>query len=150
MTEMIDNVDCTGTESKLMACSHNINYLDSYNSPRVRCQYCKHRIWYNYLYMHYTVHLWFKSYIPADDCGDGDIRLVNGKSEMEGRVEICKNRRWGTVCDKQWTDNHTAVVCRYLGFSDIIGGRFERLYSRQYTSDKLYCLLHFRVNQGIW
>ena len=44
---------------------------------------------------------------------------------MEGRVEICSGGRWGTVCDSQWTDNHTAVACRQLGFSDIIGGRFK-------------------------
>ena len=61
--------------------------------------------------------------ICADDCGDGDVRLVNGESEMEGRVEICSGLRWGTVCDSQWTDNHTAVVCRQLGFSDIVGGK---------------------------
>ena len=63
-------------------------------------------------------------YMPTDNCEDGDIRLVNGKSYMEGRLELCRYRKWGTVCDKQWTDNHTAVVCRYLGFSDIVGGRF--------------------------
>ena len=62
--------------------------------------------------------------MPTDPCEDGDIRLVNGNSEMEGRLELCRYGRWGTVCDSQWTDNHTAVVCRYLGFSDIIGGRF--------------------------
>ena len=62
--------------------------------------------------------------MPTDKCEDGDIRLVNGKSDMEGRLELCHNRRWGTVCDSQWTNKHTAVVCRYLGFSDIIGGRF--------------------------
>ena len=62
--------------------------------------------------------------MPTDNCEDGDIRVVNGKSEMEGRVEICSGGRWGTVCDSQWTNNHTAVVCRYLGFSDVIGGRF--------------------------
>ena len=74
--------------------------------------------------------------IFADDCVYGDIRLVNGEFEMEGRVEICNNRRWGTVCDSQWTDNHTAVVCRQLGFSDIIGGRLKDsiLYNTQVTS----------------
>ena len=85
--------------------------------------------------------------ISADDCGDGDIRLVNGESNMEGRVEICSYRRWGTMCGSQWTDNHTAVVCRYLGFSDIIGGWRDPilLYNAQ-LSDRLYCPPHFRVN----
>ena len=63
-------------------------------------------------------------YFPTDSCEDGDIRLVDGESDMEGRLELCRAGKWGTVCDSQWTDKHTAVVCRYLGFSDIIGGRF--------------------------
>ena len=68
------------------------------------------------------------STLLADHCDEGDIRLVNGNSDMEGRVEICHDYRWGTVCDKQWTDNHTAVVCRQLGFSDIIGGKLKAIY----------------------
>ena len=65
---------------------------------------------------------------------------------MEGRVEICSGRRtWGTVCDSQWTDNHTAVVCRQLGFSDIIGGRLKVYYYNNVKRD-MYCLLHFRFN----
>lgn len=59
----------------------------------------------------------------SDDCYHGDMRLAGGETEAEGRVEICSNRNWGTVCDNQWTSNHTAVVCRYLGFSDMIGGQ---------------------------
>ena len=59
----------------------------------------------------------------TDKCSNGDIRLVGGESEREGRVEVCNNRRWGTVCGKQWTDNNTAVVCRYLGFSDFSTGK---------------------------
>ena len=63
--------------------------------------------------------------ISAEYCGNGEVRLVDGESEMEGRVEMCRNGRWGTVCDKQWTDNHTAVVCRQIGFSDIVGGTLK-------------------------
>ena len=50
------------------------------------------------------------------------MRLVGGETEAEGRVEICRSKRWGTVCGNYWTEMHTAVVCRWFGFSDIIGG----------------------------
>ena len=53
------------------------------------------------------------------------MRLAGGGNEMEGRVEICSSSRWGTVCGSQWTDNHTAVVCRHLGFSDEEGGKLN-------------------------
>ena len=50
-------------------------------------------------------------------CGDeGDIRLVNGQSALEGRVEICFGNQWGTVCDDSWSSRDASVVCRQLGF----------------------------------
>ena len=66
-----------------------------------------------------------KSATLLDDCFDGAIRLADGESEREGRVEICNTGRWGTLCDNQWTINHTAVVCRFLGHSDLLDGRFK-------------------------
>ena len=62
-------------------------------------------------------------HIHADQrCSPGDIRLGGGKTEMEGRVEVCTSyNRWGTVCNKQWTPSHTRVVCRNLGYSDSEG-----------------------------
>ena len=36
---------------------------------------------------------------------DGDIRLVDGKTKYEGRIEIYYRGRWGTICDDKWRDS---------------------------------------------
>ena len=58
------------------------------------------------------------------------MRLVGGETEAEGRVEMCFNGMWGTMCDNEWSDKHTAVVCRYLGYSDVVGGRYTKCFKR--------------------
>ena len=35
---------------------------------------------------------------------------------MEGRVEICKDNAFGTVCDDRWDVVEATLVCRRLGF----------------------------------
>ena len=51
-------------------------------------------------------------------CGNGEIRLVGGTTELEGRVEICYNSAWGTVCDDLWGTQDANVACGQLGYSN--------------------------------
>lgn len=48
------------------------------------------------------------------------IRLVNGKTKFEGRVEILHDGAWGTVCDDNWNLNAARVVCRELMLGDAL------------------------------
>ena len=54
----------------------------------------------------------------AGNCQTGSLRLGNNTvtaNTSEGRVEICINNAWGTICDDLFGRTDAAVVCGSLG-----------------------------------
>ena len=49
-------------------------------------------------------------------CTHGEVRLVNGATTNQGRVEVCVGQTWGTVCDHGFYSSGARVVCRQLGY----------------------------------
>lgn len=51
------------------------------------------------------------------NCQTGDIRLQDGPNVREGRVEVCINNAWGTVCNNLFGVDDAIVTCTQMNFS---------------------------------
>ena len=61
-------------------------------------------------------------------CTDGELRLDGGTSPYNGRVEVCVNNKFTTVCDDgTWGQPEAQVVCSQLKFTTDGGSRLKQL-----------------------
>lgn len=98
------NFGCGGTQTRLSSCSYTTISLSSYtsyqsNTPAgVICQ---------------------GNTLSSTECNRGDVRLVSGSGETEGRVEVCAYGYWAIVCDGHWPNawdiGKTRLLCKQLG-----------------------------------
>ena len=91
----LDNVQCRGTETRLIDCPANPlgnNDCSHIEDAGVRCG-------------------------QAQVCTANSLRLQGGANNRTGRLEICNNNMWGTICDDLFGTPDATVACRQLGFS---------------------------------
>ena len=130
-----------------MDCAHSMNGSGtcSHHNAAVICQGLKWSIW----YLKYSILVLYLSiqslYIQAclfiavmhnhvifndtdaatqfSNCTDNAIRLVGGISSNQGRLEVCMNSAWGSVCDSAgvFTSDEAKVVCKQLGILQVEG-----------------------------
>jgi len=88
----LDDIECNGTEDRLIECLNGGLGMHNCNHSQDAGVVC-----------------------AGTTCTTGDIRLQGG-TFFEGRVEICNNNAWGTVCSDMWDTLEAQVACRQLGF----------------------------------
>ena len=100
---LFDRVSCTGSESSISQCT--LVPSDPSCTP-----YC-------------STNLGLRCYdntIPSNQCSpEGSLRLADGVIDNEGRVEVCVNGVWGSVCDQGFDKTDAHVVCQQLGHPEL-------------------------------
>lgn len=122
----LSNLQCSGSERTLMECEgffNGSNVCTHTEDAAIRCQ-----SGINYISLLIRVLVLTHNFlISCLGCHESDIRLQNGITPLEGRVELCMNGTWGTVCDDGWASVDARVVCRQLGLS--AAGKYILFYS---------------------
>ena len=86
--------------------------------------------------IHGTIHCFILA-APStvgSNCTHGTLRLIGGSNQLEGRVEMCINNAWGTVCDKQFSSQDAEVVCRQIGELPSRKYRYATLAHRKHVT----------------
>ena len=102
----LNNVQCRGTESRLINCRANPLGSPDCSRSNDAGVLCSQII-----------------------CNHGAIRLQGG-NDTSGRVEICNDNVWGTVCDDLWDNTDAHVACRQLGLPSSCTTSFTRVFNK--------------------
>ena len=126
----LENVQCTGSERALTNCTASFNITDSCTHSQDAAVQCTTGMCASlpaciFLFVCVLVYCPLLNqplsiiYSLFIGCTEGDLRLVQSSdySRLDGRVEICRNSTWGTVCHSGWGNTDARVACRQLGFN---------------------------------
>ena len=74
------------------------------------------------------------------NCTDGELRLIGSATTNQGRLEVCTNGAWGSVCDSEgvFTKDEAKVACRQLGKLQVEGWVLTNFTSNLFTCFIIY------------
>lgn len=78
-------------------------------------------------------------FVLLSSIADIPLRLVGSNLPYAGRVEVRYAGVWGVICPRQMNGSVFKVICRQLGYTDVLGD--ERLYRNPqypYRQSRLY------------
>lgn len=115
-----------------------------------------------------------RHYLRKNGRLEGMIRLVDGSNENEGsvhvsqvdvhsrvasflnnktgNVEIFHAGKWGSICDDEWDIREATVVCRELGFADVVKDTHNSMFGlarRTYLVLVSFCTILYSINSMI-
>ncbi|XP_038061175.1 deleted in malignant brain tumors 1 protein-like isoform X2 [Patiria miniata] len=146
---MLDDVNCQGNESSIFECQHSGWFNHDCGPNQEVGVTCNTECKSSSLWPCYNNSRCIEDYLRCNgysDCSQGEdeyncddvnppspvVRLVNGGTIYEGRVEVFVNGDWGTVCDDTWAwdMNDAEVICRQLGYGPAISAQPSTTYSQ--------------------
>ena len=68
---------------------------------------------YSLIYLHVMT---VKDDVEFANCTEDEARLVNGPSLYKGRLEVCINQAWMTVCSQGFGFEESRTACDQLGY----------------------------------
>ena len=109
---------CSGSEKRLTDCDYNSNALTSCGSGNHAGVTCV-GMWLLIRIFNHLESMESHQYVYniIGSCPEGDVRLRGGSLASGGRVEVCIQQSWTTICDVYWDNQDASVLCRQLGFS---------------------------------
>ena len=59
----------------------------------------------------------YNVFLVAVPCPFGDVRLAASGYSGVGRIEVCQDGSWGTICSNAWDDLDASIACKASGYS---------------------------------
>ena len=117
----LHSVECSGNETEIQNCSYSTTGTCTEHSAAVICQGTEGMKNNDIVILFCWSHT--DPTTKPSNCNDGDLRLTGAVTTNQGRLEVCMNGAWGSVCDSQglFTTDEAKVACRQLGKLQVEG-----------------------------